>query len=188
MLNVSPNVIESFALIFGPCSSAHTAYSITVASFVELKPCTGASSSYSFVPFFVFDHPLNTYPSLMNVFFVNFLLSENFTLAILGIVPVPPLLSNAIVYVFSFHSAYKVVSPVNVPVLLLSTCVPVPSSFVFHPLNVYPSFVGVTFDVCISAPFTFVKSLLLTSAFPFCAVGVSTPVPPLRLYVTVTSL
>ena len=48
--------------------------------------------------------------------------------------------SNVIVYVFAVHCAYNVVSDVGV--YGLSIFIP-PVVAVYHPLNVYPGFVGV---------------------------------------------
>ena len=85
--------------------AVHLAYRVIlpdVAKFFTVDPFV-----YSIAPVLVLLHPANVYPVLVNAFFVN-VQSLSYVHVIVSILPVPPLLLNAILYVFAVNTTYTV--------------------------------------------------------------------------------
>ena len=141
---VAPFPLNAIVYVF----AFHCAYNVTVAPWVAVRFFTTALSAYPVpVPSAFAFHPVNVYPVFVNPFAVKFF-AWSYVIDIDAVLPpVAPFPLNAIVYVFAFHCAYNVtVAPCSdarfFTTALSAYPVPVPSAFVFHPVNVYPVFVN----------------------------------------------
>ena len=102
-------------------------------------PITGSASNLQSSPFNF--QPTNVQPTLLGSSGASYLVPQ-FTL--ISSTALPPWTSNLILYWFILHCAYNTISPsasaLNFDTLVPATYpVPLPSSSVFHPKNVYPS-------------------------------------------------